>query len=73
VHSPSRIIFIAGRSLTDPPGLKYSALAWISIPGISVVNVARRSKGVLPIKERSWLNIPSYKTPGKFPLMAFVS
>src|SRR5579862_2397985 len=39
----------AARSLTEPPGLKYSALAQISTPGYSAETFSRRTSGVLPM------------------------
>src|SRR5437762_3090546 len=39
----------AARSLTEPPGLKYSALPKISIPRNSFGIFSRRSRGVLPM------------------------
>jgi len=50
-RSPSRTILDAARSLTEPPGLKYSALAKISTPGNSAAILSRRSSGVLPMVE----------------------
>src|SRR5215472_15811635 len=47
-RSPAWIMLSAGRSLTEPPGLKYSALAWISMPGGPTAIRLRRRSGVLP-------------------------
>ena len=50
LRSPSRIIQSAGRSLTEPPGFKCSALARICTPaGKSCVIFRNRTNGVLPI------------------------
>ena len=38
-RSPSRTMLSAARSFTEPPGLKYSALAKISMPGNSQRNL----------------------------------
>src|SRR5436190_4381394 len=51
-RSPSRTMLRAARSLTEPPGLKYSALAKISTPGNSAAILSRRTSGVLPIVAR---------------------
>src|ERR1035438_2367774 len=48
-RSPSRTMLRAARSLTEPPGLKYSALAQISIPGNSLGMRSRRTSGVFPM------------------------
>src|ERR1017187_1944345 len=48
-RSPSSTIWRAARSLTLPPGLKYSALPKISMPGNSRGIFSRRSRGVLPM------------------------
>src|ERR1022692_967680 len=48
-RSPSRTMLSAARSFTDPPGLKYSALAQISIPGNSLGMRSRRTSGVFPM------------------------
>src|ERR1700722_19842211 len=48
-RSPSRIMLEPARSFTEPPGLKNSALAWISTPGNSESSFFRRIRGVLPI------------------------
>src|SRR5579863_9975268 len=42
-------MFKAARSFTDPPGLKYSALAQISIPGNSRGMLSSRTSGVFPM------------------------
>src|SRR4028119_1234509 len=46
--SPSRIIHIAGLSLTEPPGLRHSALPSIRTPGVSAAMAGNSSNGVLP-------------------------
>src|SRR5215210_1334235 len=46
--SPSRIIHIAGLSLTEPPGLRHSALPSIRTPGVSVEMAGKSKSGVLP-------------------------
>src|ERR1022692_677436 len=55
VRSPSRIMLRPARSLTDPPGLKYSALAQMATPGNSRPIFSRRSNGVLPIVDNRFL------------------
>src|SRR5580700_2330656 len=50
-RSPSSTMLSAARSLTDPPGLKYSALPRISMPGNSRETFSRRIRGVLPMVE----------------------
>src|SRR5580704_18278871 len=50
-RSPSNTMLSAARSLTDPPGLKYSALPRISMPGNSRETFSRRINGVLPMVE----------------------
>src|SRR5262249_62069171 len=49
VRSPSRIIFSAGRSLTDPPGFAHSALPSISARGFST-RLASLISGVFPLR-----------------------
>src|SRR5689334_11410240 len=53
--SPISIILRAGRSLTEPPGLKPSSLAKIRTPGLRIPRVSRviSSSGVLPISSRT--------------------
>src|SRR5579875_2251423 len=54
-RSASRIIFLAGRSLTDPPGFSHSALALISTLGNCRVMRLKRSNDVPPISDKiSW-------------------
>src|ERR1700686_2141598 len=48
-RSPSSIIHSAARSLTDPPGLNHSALAYTSTRGKSRSKMRTRNSGVLPI------------------------
>src|ERR1035437_6839600 len=48
-RSPSRIMLRPARSFTEPPGLKNSALAWISTPGNWESSFFSRMRGVLPI------------------------
>src|SRR5260370_316182 len=45
-------MLMAGRSLTDPPGLKYSALPKTWMPGRSSAIRASRTKGVEPMFDR---------------------
>src|SRR5204863_6652941 len=52
VRSPSRIILKAGRSLTEPPGLKYSALQYTSMPESSAAILSSRISGVPPICDK---------------------
>src|SRR5260370_28495920 len=47
------MMFIAGRSFTEPPGFAHSALAQNSTSGYSVRTFFKRSKGVFPIKVRT--------------------
>src|ERR1700730_18634747 len=55
--SPSRIIRSAGRSFTDPPALRNSALPNTATPGNSRSNRRMRSSGVLPMPPR--IEVPS--------------
>src|ERR1019366_375778 len=48
-RSPSSTMLRAARSLTLPPGLKYSALPKISMPGNSRWIFSRRNRGVFPM------------------------
>src|SRR6266852_1506031 len=58
VRSPSRIMLIAGRSLTEPPGLKYSALQYISMPERSAGILSRRMSGVPPMCDKMEADCP---------------
>src|ERR1700676_4765746 len=49
---PASIIAKAGRSFTEPPGLNHSALPQISTFSNSRPMLARRNRGVLPIRAR---------------------
>src|SRR6266550_9057162 len=51
-RSASRIMFRAGRSLTEPPGFAHSALAQSSTSGYSAPILCIRRRGVFPIRER---------------------
>src|ERR1022692_4219615 len=48
--SPSSIIRRAGRSFTEPPGLRNSALAYTATSGHSSSKRRMRSNGVLPMR-----------------------
>src|SRR5579864_422237 len=49
-RSPSSIMRSAGRSFTDPPGLRNSALAYTATSGHSWSKSRTRSSGVLPMR-----------------------
>src|SRR5262245_45493198 len=48
-RSPSRIMFSAGRSLTEPPGFAHSALPYISTRGFPT-RLASLISGVFPMR-----------------------
>src|SRR2546421_11865023 len=57
-RSPSRIIDSAARSLTLPPGLCHSALAYTSTGATDFAIRLNDSNGVLPIRSR--MEVPSF-------------
>src|SRR6187200_2979729 len=49
-RSPSAIMRAAGRSFTEPPGLRHSALAYSSTLRRPASKLVRRMRGVFPIR-----------------------